>query len=134
MIFRPKKRPRLNGIQDLKVINQEACEKAYHIYLMHDQWLTFLWYSLLLLSPSSCLIHPLLFKFEQTWVIQTMYQYWDSFSSTGIIFIHGLFCFRWISFHRQYYFQDISRFRQIQGHFQNLENEFVTFQVFLQYV
>ena len=49
------------SIQDLKVINQDMCEKAY-IYSMYDRLLKFLCYSLLL-TPSSCLIHPLLFKF-----------------------------------------------------------------------
>ena len=50
-------------IQDLKVIYQDMCEKAFHIYSMYDQLLTIviLWYSLL--TPSSCLINPLLFKF-----------------------------------------------------------------------
>jgi len=28
------------SIHDLKVINQNMCEKAYHIYSMHDQSLT----------------------------------------------------------------------------------------------
>jgi len=28
------------SIQDLKVINQEMCEKAYHIYSLYDQLLT----------------------------------------------------------------------------------------------
>jgi len=50
------------SLQDLKVINQDMHEKVYHIYLMYDQLLTFLWYSLIL-APSSCLIHTLLFKF-----------------------------------------------------------------------
>ena len=49
-------------IVHLKIINQDMCEKAYHIYSMYDQLLNFLWYSLLL-NPSSCLIHPLLFTF-----------------------------------------------------------------------
>ena len=48
--------------QDLKVINQDMCKKAYHIYSIYDRLLKFVWYSLLL-KPSSCLIHPLLFKF-----------------------------------------------------------------------
>jgi len=47
-------------IQDLKAIYQNMCKKAYHIYLIYDQ---FVWYSLLL-TPSNCLIHPLLSKFE----------------------------------------------------------------------
>jgi len=34
------------SMQDLKVINQDVCEKAYHIYLMYKRLLTFLWYSL----------------------------------------------------------------------------------------
>jgi len=50
-----------HSIQDLKVINPDMCEKAYNIYSMYDRVLTFLWYSLL--NPSSCLIHPILFKF-----------------------------------------------------------------------
>ena len=50
------------SIQDLKVINQDMCEKAYHIYSTYVRFFIFLWYSLLL-TPSSCLIHPLLFKF-----------------------------------------------------------------------
>ena len=50
------------SIQDLKVINWDTREKAYHICSMYDQLLKFLWYSLLL-APSICLIHPLLFKF-----------------------------------------------------------------------
>ena len=41
---------------------------------MYDWLLTFLWFSLLL-SSSSCLNHPLLFKFELRWDIRTMYQY-----------------------------------------------------------
>ena len=48
------------NIQDLKVINQDMREKAYHIYSMYDRLLKFLWYSLLLTLSSS---HPLLFKF-----------------------------------------------------------------------
>ena len=32
------------------------------------------------------------------------------------------------NFHRKYFFYDISRFGQIQGHFQDLENEIVIFQ------
>ena len=28
-------------IQELKVINQNVCEKAYHIYSMYDQLLTY---------------------------------------------------------------------------------------------
>ena len=42
--------------------SRDMCEKAYHIYSMCNRLLTFLWYNLLL-APSSCLIHPLLFKF-----------------------------------------------------------------------
>ena len=30
------------SIQNLKVINQDMCEKAYHIYSMYDRLLTFL--------------------------------------------------------------------------------------------
>jgi len=30
------------SIQALKVINQDMCEKAHHIYSMYDQVLTFL--------------------------------------------------------------------------------------------
>ena len=36
----------------------KLCEKLYHIYLIYDWLLTFVWYSLLLIP----LIHPLLFK------------------------------------------------------------------------
>jgi len=50
------------SIQDLKVVYQNACKKGYQIYSMYDRVLTFFWYSLLLTS-SSCLIHPLLFKY-----------------------------------------------------------------------
>jgi len=32
------------SIQDLKAINQDTCEKAYHSNSMYDQLLTFLWY------------------------------------------------------------------------------------------
>ena len=70
--------------------NQDKYEKAYHIYSMYEQLLTFLWYSLLL-THSSSLVHPSLFKFELIWDIKTMYRY--SFSSTGILFIHGIFLF-----------------------------------------
>ena len=98
---------------------------------MYDRLLTFLWYSLLL-TLSSCQIHQMLFKFELTWDIMTMYRYSFllqlKFISTGIIFSHGIFCSKWISFHRQYLLQDISWFRRIQRHFQDLENEFVVFQ------
>ena len=48
-------------IQDLKVINQDICEKAYHINLMYDRLLTFLWYSFTF-TPSNCLIHQLFSK------------------------------------------------------------------------
>ena len=43
--------------------NQDTGQKkTYHSYSMHDQLLTFVWYSRLL-TPSSCLIHTFLFKF-----------------------------------------------------------------------
>ena len=52
-----------------------------------------LWYSLLL-TPSSCLIQPILFKFELTWDIKTTYSTLFllqlKFSSTGIIFIDSI--------------------------------------------
>ena len=60
-------------------------QKAYHIYSVYDRLLTFICYSLLL-TPSSCLMHPLLFKFELTQDIETVYQY--SFSSTIKIFVY----------------------------------------------
>jgi len=74
-------------IQHLKVINQDTCEKGYHIYSIHDQILT------------SCLIHQHLFKFNTTWDINTTY--WYTFSSKivfsiGMLFIHRLFCSKWI--------------------------------------
>jgi len=50
------------SIQDLKVIYQYMSKKVYPIYSLYDRLLTFLWYSLLL-TPSICLTHPLLFKF-----------------------------------------------------------------------
>ena len=50
--------------------------------------------------------------------------------SICILFLYGfIFVLRWF-FQRQYFFREISRFCQIQGHFQDLENEFVIFQVF----
>ena len=70
------------SIQDLKVINQDMCEKAYHIYSMID-WLTFIWYNLLF-TYSSCLIHPFLSRL----CISTIFLLQLRFSSTGIIFIH----------------------------------------------
>ena len=48
------------NIQDVKVINQDMCEKP-----INNQLLKFVWYSLVL-TPSSCLINPFLFKFELT--------------------------------------------------------------------
>jgi len=47
--------------------------------------------------------------------------------STGILFIF-LNCKGF--FHSQYFFCEIFRFYQIQRHSQDLENEFVIFQVF----
>jgi len=38
-------------IQNLKVINEDMWEKAFHFYSMSDRLLTFLWYSLHL-TPS----------------------------------------------------------------------------------
>ena len=54
-----------------------------------------------------------------------MYQF--SFSSTIEVFIHRLFCSKWI-FSQALFSQVISCFWKIQGHLQDLENELVTFQ------
>jgi len=48
--------------QDLKATNHNMHEKALNQCWMYDCLLTFLWSSLLL-TPSSCLTHPPLFKF-----------------------------------------------------------------------
>ena len=53
--------------------------KAYNIYsMMIDFW--HFYGTSLILTPSSCLTHPLLFKFELTWDIKTMYRYRFSFT------------------------------------------------------
>jgi len=48
--------------------------------------------------------------------------------STGILFIHFLILTGF--FPKAVFFREIFRFCQIQGHFQDRENEFVIFQVF----
>ena len=87
-----------------------------------------LWYNLLLAqSTVSCLIHPLLFKFELTWDIKTTY--WYSFSSIIEVFFYRHTIYYVLSFsHTIFSPQDISWFCKIQGHFQDLENEFCIFQ------
>ena len=58
--------------------------KTYHIYSIHDRLLTFLWYSLLL-TASCCLMNPLLFKFQLTWDIKTMYLVFFFFYSRSFL-------------------------------------------------
>ena len=83
------------------------------------------------LSLLSCHCHVINWDFHKP--NPAMYQY--SFSSTIEVFFyrHNIysqaFCSKW-KFHRQYYFHQISWLCRIQGHFQDLKNEFVIFQVF----
>jgi len=97
------------SIHDLKAINQDMCEKAYHFIQCMIDYRHF--YDTA--SSSTLLIDPLLFKFKPTWDIKTNYRY--CFSSTTEVFFYrhihylftGLFCSKWIFFHRQYFFQDL---------------------------
>ena len=70
-------------------------------YSIYNQLLKFMWYSLLL-TPSSCLIQPLLFKFQLTWDIKTTYRYSFSFTIEVFFYRHNIylqtFCAKWIIF------------------------------------
>ena len=71
---------RRQSIPDLKVTNKDVSKK-YIIFIQRMADYCHFWYSLLL-TPSSCLVHPVLFKFKlefQDYIQVLVFFYYQSF-------------------------------------------------------
>jgi len=94
------------SIQELKLIDQDMCEKAYHIYSMHDWLFKFLWYSLFLTPSKVLAVWSTHFYLKCNYhEISRLLVCTDTFPSTNQVFFyrHNIysqtFCFKWIFSH-----------------------------------